>query len=55
MALSRTARCPYFRSKCDVITYEIEHVDVRVLEELEIEEPRILVFTGHLPSHTGEP
>jgi phosphoribosylaminoimidazole carboxylase len=29
------------RSKCDVITYEIEHVDVRVLEELEIEEPRI--------------
>jgi phosphoribosylaminoimidazole carboxylase len=29
------------RSRCDVITYEIEHVDVGVLEELEIEEPLI--------------
>ena len=29
------------RSRCDVITYEIEHVDIRVLEELEIKEPRI--------------
>ena len=32
------------RSKCDVITYEIEHVDIRVLEELEIEQPRIPGF-----------
>jgi phosphoribosylaminoimidazole carboxylase len=32
------------RSRCDVITYEIEHVDVRVLEELEIEEPHIPHF-----------
>ena len=32
------------RSRCDVITYEIEHVDIRVLEELEIEEPRLPDF-----------
>ena len=32
------------RSKCDVITYEIEHVDIRVLEELETEEPRLPDF-----------
>ena len=29
------------RSRCDVITYEIEHVDIRVLEELEIEKADI--------------
>ena len=29
------------KSRCDVITYEIEHVDIRVLEELEIKQPRI--------------
>jgi phosphoribosylaminoimidazole carboxylase len=32
------------RSRCDVITYEIEHVDIRVLEELEIEEPHVRNF-----------
>lgn len=29
------------RSRCDVITYEIEHVDIHTLEELEAEEPHI--------------
>jgi phosphoribosylaminoimidazole carboxylase len=32
------------RSRCDVITYEIEHVDIRVLEDLETEEPHVPGF-----------
>lgn len=32
------------RSRCDVITYEIEHVDIRVLEDLETEEAQVPGF-----------
>ena len=32
------------RSRCDVMTYEIEHVDVRVLEDLETEKPQVPGF-----------